>query len=642
MFDIVRQLWPAHAKKVIDAAERVRQNIYLFDLPWDMEQTHVPVKFEGAIDWLACPNGDEEWTFMLARHGQILQLAEAFAITGNRSYAEKAAEILADFTQNAPLTEQTKSTTWRTLDVGIRAANWCAAYPILQQAGVIGSALHKTFFDNLAAHGAYLLAADNTFTRLSNWGVIADAGLYVTGLFLGNEHYASTALMRLERMVALQIMPDGTHWEQSPMYHNEVLAALLLVLAVAKQHEKTVPSAIKEAARAMCKSDIAAQKPDGRQFLQGDSDDTCQKDLLTRGAYLLQDAEIKSAAYETLDFDTLFLCGQAANAEYAALPAAPQLLKSAALRESGNFYLRAGAGEHALCTHFFCAAMGSGHGHAALLHVDVTYGAHDILVDSGRFTYVDGAMRCLLKSAKMHNTIVVDGVDFSPPQDSWAFTHKAQPLATYFYEGNGYSVCEGGHLGYTGLENPVVVQRMVLALAPNLVCICDSAHTNGMHHYARHFHFSNEGNVAQEGESAVYHGGVCAQLCTSGEEKIAITAAPYARHYNALEEKSCVTLSKKCEGFASFFTALYLGDEKDKPVEITRMPVVSARYGTLFSQSEAEAFSIALPGEEVYTVLVRHADCSAGVDIFTVGRLYGYARILVHQKSTDKTVPLAW
>ena len=602
----------------------------------------MPVKFENAIDWLACPNGDEEWTFMLARHGHILQLAEAFAITENRSYAEKAAQILDDFIQNAPLTEKAKATTWRTLDVGIRAANWCASYPILRQAGVIDDTLRKAFFNNLAAHGEYLLAADNTFTRLSNWGVIGDAGLYVTGLFLENEHYSCTALTRLERMVALQIMPDGVHWEQSPMYHNEVLEALLLVLAVAKQHGRTVPSAIKEAARAMCKADIAAQKPDGRQFLQGDSDDTCQKDLLTRGAYLLQDSEIKSAAYQVLDFDTLFLCGQKANAEYTALLATPQPVKSTALRESGNFYLRAGAGEQLLCTHFFCAAMGSGHGHASLLHADVTYGTHDILVDSGRFTYVNGTMRCLLKSAKMHNTIVVDEADFAPPQDSWSFVRKAQPLATYFYEADGYSVCEGGHLGYAGLENPVIVHRMVLTLAPNLVCICDSAQTNGTHHYARHFHFSNEGIVTQEGKRAVYRGGVCAQLCTLGDEKIAISTTPYARHYNALEEKSCVRLSKECEGFASFFTALYIGDENDRPVTIHPIPVASARYGTLFCHTQAQAFCIMLPNEEVYTVLIRHEDCSAGVDIFEAGGLYGYARILVHQKTTDKTVPLAW
>lgn len=35
----------------------------------------------------------------------------------------------------------------------------------------------------------------------------------------------------------MQIMPDGVHWEQSPMYHNEVLHCLLDVILLAKRND---------------------------------------------------------------------------------------------------------------------------------------------------------------------------------------------------------------------------------------------------------------------------------------------------------------------------------------------------------------------------------------------------------------------
>lgn len=42
-------------------ADEVRNQIFLFDLPWDMEQTAEPVTFEGEIDWSYQPGPDPEF-----------------------------------------------------------------------------------------------------------------------------------------------------------------------------------------------------------------------------------------------------------------------------------------------------------------------------------------------------------------------------------------------------------------------------------------------------------------------------------------------------------------------------------------------------------------------------------------------------
>lgn len=56
-----------------------------------------------------------------------------------------------------------------------------------------------------------------------------------------------------------------------------------------------------------------------------------------------------------------------------------------------------------------CGSLGGGHGHFDKGHLELVIGGEEVLADPGRYTYVDGTERRMLKSTKAHNTVTVDG-----------------------------------------------------------------------------------------------------------------------------------------------------------------------------------------------------------------------------------------
>src|SRR6202042_2660845 len=47
------------------------------------------------------------------------------------------------------------------------------------------------------------------------------------GLFLGDERLLTRALERFTAQLAVQVLPDGGHYERAPAYHCQVLADLV-------------------------------------------------------------------------------------------------------------------------------------------------------------------------------------------------------------------------------------------------------------------------------------------------------------------------------------------------------------------------------------------------------------------------------
>ena len=49
--EYAKRWWPKETSHRMRIADEVRNQLFLFDLPWDMEQTAEPVTFGGEIDW---------------------------------------------------------------------------------------------------------------------------------------------------------------------------------------------------------------------------------------------------------------------------------------------------------------------------------------------------------------------------------------------------------------------------------------------------------------------------------------------------------------------------------------------------------------------------------------------------------------
>ena len=74
---------------------------------------------------------------------------------------------------------------------------------------------------------------------------------------------------------------------------------------------------------------------------------------------------------------------------------------SLAAADAGHIFFRSSWEEDSHFTYMKCGPLGSGHGHADLTHISLHYRGCPILVDSGRYSYVEEEpLRPFLKSAR--------------------------------------------------------------------------------------------------------------------------------------------------------------------------------------------------------------------------------------------------
>ena len=500
----LRAQYPRAAERACAIADDVCANRFLFRDHWEMERTNVPVQFgpeEKDIDWALIPAGDPEWIYAMNRHTSFVNLAKAWLLTGDERYAQKYARLIEDWIDRVPLTGESRNDTWRSLEAGLRCENWLRALELLAGSGVPGAALRQKIETCLRQHGGYLAAASNTFHRLSNWGVLQDHGLFLLGVYFDRADWRQLALSRLDENLHHAVFGDGSQWEQSPMYHCEVLHNALDVVLVGRKAGVPLPAPFTDAVHRMCRALAAWVKPDGRLPMQSDSDDMDARDLLAAGALLFEDGALRALAGDALLPENLWDFGPEAAARYGELAPDLAALGSAALPDSGNYMLRGAQGAWA---HMHCGCLGSGHGHADLLHLDAGVAGEDVLIDSGRYTYVDSAIRRQLKLPAAHNTTRVDGQDFSACVDSWGYSRLAVPLKGEHRFTPQADYISGLHLGY--LDRGAVVGRKVVFLKEQgLAVIFDQLYAAGEHLFEQRFHFA-PGTLVPAGDGACWQG----------------------------------------------------------------------------------------------------------------------------------------
>ncbi len=329
--EYVKIWWPEEMAARLETADQVCENKFIFNLPWDMEQTAEIVAFGEALDWTYMPGKDVEFVYQMNRHRYWVCLGQAYAITGRERYVKTFVSQMADWIWENAITTETMQKTWRTIEAGIRAENWIKAMGYMIKSPHITDEVLEAFTESMLLHAQYLAENRKSFSTKSNWGILESSGLFAIGKMLeecttestsqrGRE-YALLALERLEKQLATQVMSDGVHWEQSPMYHNEVLRCCLEVLRLAEIYRMEVPAGILSMTKAMAYADRFWQKPDGTQLAGGDSDSTDIRDILTASAFQFKDSILKSGAFPRLDYESIWDYGQVAALTYEALGA---------------------------------------------------------------------------------------------------------------------------------------------------------------------------------------------------------------------------------------------------------------------------------------------------------------------------------
>lgn len=638
--------WPEDVEHILRVAEEVCRKEFLFDLKWDMERTYEPVVFEKEIQWDYMPGDDPEFIFQFNRHRFFICLGQAYAITKDEKYAKVFTEMLMDWIKKVPLTEESKKTTWRTIEAGLRGEFWTKAFAYFRDSAYLTDEVVDAFYQCMITHAEYLIEYHSVMRRMSNWSVLEDHGLFEIALMLPQsertKEYARIALEHLEIEARLQILPDGVQWEQSPMYHNEVYHCFLDVLILASRNRIAVPKTITERVHRMAYANAAWKKPNGHQFLNGDSDDTDIRDYISIGAWVFSDPTLKTAGFQRLDFESVWDLGIEAAMQYEQMQATELKFTSVALTESGNYYLRTDWGENGNVLHFHCGTLGAGHGHSDKLHVDLVICGEDVLMDSGRFNYVAGPNRYEFKDPMAHNTITVDGKLFTICKDSWECSKLSAPVNQKHCFTEAYEFVQGGHLGYMDLENGVFVNRKVIFIKPNIYLFVDELYSGGEHAYCQYFHFNNEGNVEIfEKEKRVVYQGKKAKAdlyFITPEVEIGTKKTRISRNYNQAEEQTTVTVQKTKKGFTSLITVVF-GQEAGgvKECKAEKISVRSEFKDVIHPDTWAEAVKIEANGKE-YVVIVCHQEVNTPTDQTEADGCMGFGQVLVFDKEKERQV----
>lgn len=630
--------FPDECNATIETANDIVSQRFKFDLRWDLERSLEYVEFQDDIDWLYQPGNDPEWVYAFNRMSFWICLGQAYAMTNDEKYANAFVKQLCHWIKTVP---QTSEKAWRSIEVGLRLEYWLKAVRYFESSPAMTDEITELFCNSIIEQAEFLMRIWNPYNLISNWGILGNRGLFMAGVMLPKsertDEYVAQAAKRLSLEMQMQVYRDGVHWEQSPMYHNEVLKCYLDILTLALRNNIALPDNIERQARDMCYVDLYSAKPDHHEVGMGDSDNVDQRDILARAAMLFNDSVLKSRAYSKPDFDSLWEIGEAGIESYSELAVFQPEQTDKAFCDSNNYYFRSGWGDAATYLHFHCGTLGAGHGHADKLHIDLFSRGEDILVDAGRYTYVFCEDRVRCKETRAHNVLMADGEDFYICKDSWECSRLTRGINQKYFSNSRYGYTEGGHLAY--YDRGIYINRRVFYLKPDIIVLADELYATGEHIYNQFFHFNNTGIVEGNGCRYFYKGArVTAEIvflaqgisCEIGESGI-------SRHYNQKEKNSMITTTFNGNGFTSAFTILALCDvDSETNLRVDKLQVKSTFRDIIFNDNQIEAIGISF-GDMRYTVAVAHEEFASPTDTFNTDGCIGFGNCVVFDRAAGET-----
>lgn len=604
--EFCKMYWPEETHHTIKFADAVCENRFLFDRPFDLERTSEEIAFGDKIDWYYKLNGDEEFLFQLNRHYFLISLGQAYYLTGDGKYLRHFVRLMTDWIRRVPRVEKNQSP-WRSLEVGLRSDYWTRAIAYLEGTEFDTPALREMYRSSLAEHADVLRKTHGARYKISNWGVIQDNGLFSLSAAMGWEEDARLAADRLAEQSEIQVMADGVQWEQSCTYHTEVLSCFLNVIRVAAEHGIALPEKLIRNTNRMAEVHSKWIKPNHHQPLFGDSDDIDIRDVLAQSALLLNRSDLKYHAYPILDFESAWLFDRHARERYEQMACEKPAFTDAALEDSGTYILRTGWGEDDdyLCMHN--GFTGGGHAHADKLHFDLSLAGRDVLVDSGRYTYVPGKIRTAIKGERGHNVSRIDGKPFMRFR-GWEYLTAAPAVQYPIFQGGGCTLIGGAHLGYLKRFGSAISERRILRICPGLYVVLDAFRSRTAHRYEQYFHFCPNGHVTLKGNTAAYEDSVVkakVHFFARGLKAVKIPSE-YSPCYNSKVPNDAVWTQFRGVGDANAITVLYGGRVKDFQ-DYQIQPVDALDVDTGKKIGRAQGVVIKTPEHE-YTVCIAHRE----------------------------------
>jgi uncharacterized heparinase superfamily protein len=347
------------------------------------------------------------------------------------------------------------------------------------------------------------------------------AGLFFEGPDAGR--WRGRALELLRRELPGQILPDGGHFERSPMYHSMILEDCLDLLNLCRgsglAELDEFAGVLAQACRRMTGFLMGMCHPDGQIALFNDA------------AFGIEAGPGELARH----------CERVTTEE----PPTPSG-RSWSFPDTGYFVMAPREGDRLIVDG---GPVGPdyqpGHSHCDTLSFELSLGGRRVVVDSGCCQYEDGAIRRYNRGNPGHNTVTIDGENQSEVWGAHRCAQRAYPLYARLKEREDGSILfEGAHDGYKRLKGKPVHHRSI-TWAGNQITIEDRIEGRGTHDIESRLHIHPDLKVeAVDGGVMVSDQGQPLMTASAGGQgRVEVESGWYCPEFN--KRVSCPVLTLK-------------------------------------------------------------------------------------------------
>ena len=367
---------------------------------------------------------------------------------------------------------------WEPYTVSLRAVNWIKYFLLTDQNGKVSKVWLRSLAKQLLwleVNLEYHLLANHL---LKNAKALIFSGVYFSG-DMARRHLDKGMQLMLEE-VNEQILPDGGHFERSPMYHCIVLEDVLDVVNILNANASLVRSedlsVLKQAATR------------GRQFLE---------DVLGADGTipLFNDAAVGISAAPA---DLLAYAQRVLNRRAEEKSDEPLRVN---LSDTGYYGYRFN-GDSLLID---CGMIGPdyqpGHAHCDTLSYELCINGRRVIVDSGVYDYEISELRHYVRSTAAHNTVRIDGLEQSEIWGAFRVARRAKPIFAEL--GEWHDDClefRGAHDGYCRLPGKPVHKRRVRMESAGRWAFTDVVTGSGIHLIESFIHIHPDFGVTPESD----------------------------------------------------------------------------------------------------------------------------------------------
>lgn len=547
----------------------------------------------GRLDWAyRGPRDDLQWALFLNRHFHLIPLIKAYHASPDPAHARKIDETFQDWvTSNWPpaegVNDKALPANWRPMTTASRFLQvWPQAFYFLQGEVGLSDAARLMMLSSVPEQADHLLRYHR---RRHNHAVKEMIGLSHAAAawpeFAGAPAWRAYALGILTEELDHQIYPSGVQKELAAHYHRTVLEYLLQYVQFMRAAGFPAPPAFETRIETMGDYLAHAMRPSGTIPLNNDSDLDDVRGLVLTLAGVFDRPDWRHIATNGTD-------GQA--------PSGPA---SRFHPYAGQLISRSGWDDGADWSFFDVGPYGISHQHRDRLHLSITSGGRDLLVDTGRYVYKRGdPFRDYVVSSRSHNLVLVDGRG-----QNQQYPERDRPMADAAAIKDTFDIAFGVFdEGFEGVEGQAVHRRAMAYIKGLGWIVADDIETDRPRALTPLWHFHPDLAVDRDGASVVGAGdaGAGVRVTPVGPADMSVRIARgetdpvlgwYSPVYNVRYPAAVAVFDAAVDASVTFgWVITTTADGRPAPVDVTRLPAPDGALRLRVQAADGRVWEVAV------------------------------------------------